>query len=82
MANRRIAALALLLSVAHNIHAPLSAATPARSRVVQHTGTGGEDAGTPARLAAIEKAVEERRRAAREFPARADLRAEGVGREL
>jgi CubicO group peptidase (beta-lactamase class C family) len=61
MTNRRIATLVLLLLVTQNIPAPLTFA--ADDRALRRAGEGIEDAETRARLAAIEKAVEERRRA-------------------
>jgi CubicO group peptidase (beta-lactamase class C family) len=61
MTNRRIATLVLLLLVTQNIIPPLTPA--AAGRAPRQAGKGIEDAGTPARLAAIDKAVEERRRA-------------------
>ncbi|MET0645414.1 MAG: serine hydrolase domain-containing protein [Pyrinomonadaceae bacterium] len=58
---RRLATLALLLFITQNTNAPLAFA--AARRTPQHEGARTVDAGMPARLAAIEKAVEERRRA-------------------
>lgn len=64
MTNRKLATLALLLLVIQNIAAPFSThAALARVREPGRAGMRVEDVGTPARLAAIEKAVEERRRA-------------------
>ena len=64
MRNRRLATLALLLLVIQNIAAPFHCpAARARVRALRQAGARAGEAETAARLAAVEKAVEERRRA-------------------
>ena len=58
MTNRKLATLALLLLVIQNVTVP-----PSSSAAPRRAGTKVEDAETRARIAAVEKAVEERRRA-------------------